>query len=236
MTHSSVFYHYTSQEGLAGILEAETILASHPHPATPGMVGGSYIKDRAVFLTRMDPANSKEAIAYNNYSGGGIAFMKKVDCFVAVEITQGPHLEEESVKDGLYGFRNIVCWKNGDLQLSGNPRVKRFWSGNVSEAPGHNPEAKEGIKQVKAQTEPGRRRLSEPTKPHWPCLTPQNCPFVWCKENQEALSRLNKSDNKIARKRAAKKRPLEDVEPESSQDCDVKARSRWTDRDILEWL
>ena len=67
MTHSSVFYHYTSQEGLAGILEAETILASLPHPATPGMVGGSYIKDRAVFLTRMDPANSKEAIAYNNY-------------------------------------------------------------------------------------------------------------------------------------------------------------------------
>ena len=183
--------------------------------------------------------------------------MKKVDCFVAVEITQGPHLEEESVKDGLYGFRslflsfiicyelasqnshpfrNIVCWKNGDLQLSGNPRVKRFWSGNVSEAPQHNPEAKEGIKQVKAQTEPGRRRLSEPTKPHWPCLTPQTCPFVWCKENQEALSRLNKSDSKIARRRAAKKRPLEDVEPESSQDCDVKARSRWTDRDILEWL
>ena len=41
--------------------------------------------------------------------------MKKVDAFVAVELTQGPHLEEESVKDGLYGFRNIVCWKNGDF-------------------------------------------------------------------------------------------------------------------------
>ena len=67
MTHSSVFYHYTSREGLAGILETETILGSHPHPATPGMLGGSNIQDGAVFLTRMDPSNSKEAIAYNNY-------------------------------------------------------------------------------------------------------------------------------------------------------------------------
>ena len=41
---------------------------------------------------------------------------KKVEAFVAVEITQGAHLVEESVKDGLYGFRNIVCWKNGDAR------------------------------------------------------------------------------------------------------------------------
>ena len=67
MAHSSVFYHYTSQEGLAGILETKTIRASHPHPSTPGMLGGSNIQDGAVFLTRMDPTNSKRDISYNNY-------------------------------------------------------------------------------------------------------------------------------------------------------------------------
>ena len=35
--------------------------------------------------------------------------LKKVQAFVAVEITPGPHLEEESVKDGLYGFRSLFC-------------------------------------------------------------------------------------------------------------------------------
>ena len=67
MSYSSIFYHYTSRDNLAGILASKTILASHPHPATPGMLGGSNIKDGAVFLTRMDPANSKRAIAFNNY-------------------------------------------------------------------------------------------------------------------------------------------------------------------------
>ena len=67
MAHASVFYHYTSQAGLAGILASNTILASQPHPATPGMLGGFNIQDGAVFLTRMDPSNSKRAISYNNY-------------------------------------------------------------------------------------------------------------------------------------------------------------------------
>ena len=165
--------------------------------------------------------------------------MKKVEAFVAVEITQGPHLVEESVKDGLYGFRNIVCWKNGDLHLKGNPRVKRFWSGNISEVPEDNPLANQG-KQVKAQMEPGwGRRLSEPSKPHWPCLSPHNCPIAGCKENQpqdspEGSPCLDKPDKKIARTRAAK-RPLEDVVPTSPEEC-VKAGSSWTDREILEWL
>ena len=154
-----------------------------------------------------------------------------------MEITQGPHLVEESVKDGLYGFRNIVCWQNGDLQLSGNPRVKRFWSGKISE---DNPGENEGA-QVKAQMEGGwgRRRLSEPLKPHYPCLTPETCPFAWCKENRpqdspEGSSDLNKPD-KIGRSRGSK-RPLEDVEPTSTKKDRVKARSSWTDRELLEWL
>ena len=67
MSYPSIFYHYTSLDCLAGILADQRILASPPHPATPGMVGGSYIKDGAVFFTRMDPNNSKRAIAFNNY-------------------------------------------------------------------------------------------------------------------------------------------------------------------------
>ena len=64
-----VYYHYTSQEGLAGILEAKMILPSLPHPATPGILAGESIVSSvgAVFLTRMDPTNSKETIAFNNY-------------------------------------------------------------------------------------------------------------------------------------------------------------------------
>ena len=65
----SVYYHYTSHEGLTGILDAEMILPSLPHPATPGILAGESIVKSvgAVFLTRMDPSNSKEAIAFNNY-------------------------------------------------------------------------------------------------------------------------------------------------------------------------
>ena len=33
--------------------------------------------------------------------------MRKVQAFVAVEISPGPFLEEESLKDGLYGFRSL---------------------------------------------------------------------------------------------------------------------------------
>ena len=190
--------------------------------------------------------------SYFSGSGDKSYKLKKVEAFVAVEITQGPHLVEESVKDGLYGFRNIVCWQNGDLQLSGNPRVKRFWSGDISEdTPEENAEGSEG-NQGKAQTEPGlsKRRLSEPSKLHYPCLDPQNCPFarvpgIQCKENRPQdspgeSSGLNKPDKKAGRSRGVK-RPLEKVEPTSPQDRvkaqeRVKAASRWTDRELLEWL
>ena len=67
MLFPSIFYHYSSAENLAGILATGTILPSPPHPATPGRLGASSLKDGAIFLTRMDPTNSKRAIAYNNY-------------------------------------------------------------------------------------------------------------------------------------------------------------------------
>ena len=66
MAPPSIFYHYTSKESLEGILATNTIFCSTPHPATPGLLGGYVIKN-GVFLTRMDPNNSKTAIAFNNY-------------------------------------------------------------------------------------------------------------------------------------------------------------------------
>ena len=65
MTSSSIFYHYTSQESLTGILSTKRIFTCRPHPATQAWLGAS--NNEAVFLTRMDPNNSKEAIAFNNY-------------------------------------------------------------------------------------------------------------------------------------------------------------------------
>ena len=150
--------------------------------------------------------------------------MKKVQAFVAVEITPGPFLEEESLKDGLYGFRspflsfsifcklacqnphplfrNIACWKNGDLQLMDNPRVTRWWSGSV---PGDE------VPQVQAS----------PSPRHWSCLSP---------------------DNGTARPRPPK-RPFENVsptsryEPGSAVSLDMLNDfylSRWTDKEILD--
>ena len=49
------------------------------------------------------------------FSGGWVSNMKKVEAYVAVEITPGPHLVEESVKDLSYGFtRNIVGWPESE--------------------------------------------------------------------------------------------------------------------------
>ena len=171
------------------------------------------------------------------FSGGGDKHlnMMKVEAYVAVEIAQGPHLVEDTVKDGLYGFRNIVCWQNGDLQLSGNPRVKRFWTGSISEDnPGEN----------LVETETGKRKLSESPKPktHYPCLNPQTCPFAWCKAKekkpQDSPGESDKPDNKVERTRGSK-RPLENVEstsPKKDRKKAKKARSSWTDRELLEWL
>ena len=112
----AVYYHYTSHEALAGILDAKMILPSLPHPATPGILTGESIVSSvgAVFLTRMDPSNSKESIAFNNYryvytettvlmmfpSGGWANNLAKVEAYLALEIPPGPHLVEESVREG----------------------------------------------------------------------------------------------------------------------------------------
>ena len=62
------------------ILESGRILPSFPHSsgsfnlvaginllAIPGWIAGVNLTCGAVFLTRMDPNNSREAIAFNNF-------------------------------------------------------------------------------------------------------------------------------------------------------------------------
>jgi hypothetical protein len=61
-------YHYTSHEGLAGILRDGVIHPSSRHGHPTGRVGGIDVTGGAVFLTRRDPqAFSRERIAFNNY-------------------------------------------------------------------------------------------------------------------------------------------------------------------------
>ena len=142
---------------------------------------------------------------------------------------------EESVKGFGYGFRNIVCWRNGDLDLTNNPLVKKFWFGTVEsdeEELEDDPQAN-AKEQTKAHSD---RRLSDPGRPHFPSLTPHSCHFASCKENQPQevsgsgpLS-LERPHKKAKRSRAAK-RPLEELE-----DDPLQAESLWTDREILEWF
>ena len=172
-----------------------------------------------------------------HFSGGGDGTnnLKKVEAYVAISIIPGSHLVEESVKDGLHGFRNIVCWRSGDLNLTNNPLVKRFWFGTVeSDEEELEDDRQANLKgQTKAHSD---RRLSDPGRPHFPSVTPHSCHFASCKENQpqeasgsRALS-LERPHKKVKRSRAAK-RPLEELEEDPLQ-----AESLWTDREILEWF
>ena len=57
--------------------------------------------------------------------------LAKVEAFLALEIRPGPHLLEESVREGS-AFRNIVAWTRGSLDLSNKKHVLRFWHGEVT--------------------------------------------------------------------------------------------------------
>jgi len=238
MAPPSIFYHYTSKEGLAGILASNKIFCSTPHPATPGLLGGYVIKN-GVFLTRMDPNNSKTAIAFNNYSGGGDGTnnLKKVEAYIAISIIPGSHLVEESVKDGLHGFRNIVCWRSGDLNLTNNPLVKKFWFGTVENVE-ELEDSPDTNQQSKAHPD---RRLSDPCLAlplPVPCITPHSCKENQSQEgsrpgsliNHEKSEKAEMSKDKMVKKSRAVKRPLEEL-----ADDPVQAESLWINREILEW-
>ena len=169
--------------------------------------------------------------------GDGTNNLKKVKTYVAISIIPGSHLVEESVKDGLHGFRNIVCWRSGDLNLTNNPLVKKFWWGAVEseEEELEDDRLTNAKEQIKAHSDRG---LSDPGRPHFPCLTPHSCHFASYKykENQPQevsgsgpLS-LERPHKKAKRSRAAT-RPLEELE-----DNPLQAESLWTDREILDWF
>ena len=73
-TSPSVFYHYTTPECLEQIKSLGMIMPSLRTPqfqattSIPSVIAGFDIKDTpTIFLTRMDPSNPKESIAFNNY-------------------------------------------------------------------------------------------------------------------------------------------------------------------------
>ena len=146
---------------------------------------------------------------------------------------------EESVKDGLHGFRNIVCWRNGDLNLTNNPLVKKFWFGTVEsdEEEGEDSPEPDTNQQTKAHPD---RRLSDPCLAlplPVPCLTIHSC-----KENQpqegsrpgslithEKSEKAKMTKDKMVKRSRAVKRPLEEL-----ADDPVQAESLWINRKFLE--
>ena len=67
---ASIFYHYTTLQGLNGIKTQGAIMPSlccNPSIHNHFLAGIDLKKTPAIFLTRMDPSNSKESIAFNNY-------------------------------------------------------------------------------------------------------------------------------------------------------------------------
>ena len=67
---ASIFYHYTTLQGLSGIKAQGAIMPSlccNPSIHNHFLAGIDLKKTPAIFLTRMDPSNSKESIAFNNY-------------------------------------------------------------------------------------------------------------------------------------------------------------------------
>ena len=64
-------------------------------------------------------------------SGGWSNNLAKVEAYLALEIRPGPHLVEESVREGCV-YRNIVAWMRGALELSDEKQVVRYWYGAVT--------------------------------------------------------------------------------------------------------
>ena len=114
-----VFYHYTSREGLLGILASGVILPSLPHQHTPLPPGGRGDLP-TVFLTRMDPSNPREVIAYNNYQNGWSRKMWKVEACIILEMPDRILSRRE------HG-RSIVMWQGGPICLTDCNVVSRAW-------------------------------------------------------------------------------------------------------------
>ena len=162
--------------------------------------------------------------------------MKKVEAYIAISIIPGSHVVEESVKNGFHGFRNIVCWRSGDLNLTNNPLVKKFWFGTVENVE-ELEDSPDTNQQSKAHPD---RRLSDPCLAlplPVPCITPHSCKENQSQEgsrpgsliNHEKSEKAEMSKDKMVKKSRAVKRPLEEL-----TDDPVQAESLWINREFLE--
>merc|ERR1719430_1541923 len=88
-----------------------------------------------IFLTRMDPSNSKEAIAFNNFSDAWRSKLRNVEAWIAVKLVPGPHLREKTVPKGKV-FRNIVAWTGGALHIAD---ISSCSNDSVAATPTHLP-------------------------------------------------------------------------------------------------
>ena len=151
---------------------------------------------------------------------------------------------EESVKGFGYGFRNIVCWRNGDLVLTNNPLVKKFWFGVVESDEEELEDGPEPDTNQQTKAHPDRR-LSDPglalTLPV-PCLSLHSCKenqpqegsrpgsLITHEKSEKAKTSKDKMANdKIVKRSRAVKRPLEEL-----ADDPVQAESLWINREFLE--
>merc|ERR1712010_238305 len=97
-TTPTVFYHYTTPECLEKILGMGMILPYLPPTQIPSDFAGINIrKIPTIFSTRMDPSNSKRAIAFNNYSDAWRSKLRNVESWIPVKLVPGPHLLEKTV-------------------------------------------------------------------------------------------------------------------------------------------
>ena len=109
-------FHYTSYEGLRGILDKGVIMSlpNHNHPT--GLVGGRDVTAGAVFLTDKDPDTySREMVAYNNY---GLGWNKgtrvaRVEACLEVAVLPGAWMVREDQLWPMVGEverRNVIAW------------------------------------------------------------------------------------------------------------------------------
>jgi len=89
-----------------------------PPPQVPSIFPGRDLRETpTIFFTRMDPRNSKDAIAFNNYSDAWMSKLRNVEAWIAFKLVPGPYLLEKTVQKGKV-FRNIVTWTGGALPTS----------------------------------------------------------------------------------------------------------------------
>lgn len=106
MAESDKYYHYTSKEGLTGILEAGEILPS-VDTKTDTMMG------KGVYLTGKDPSTPTAKLLYNNYdSTTAAANPEKVDYYIKFDANDLGKVKKHD------GKRDVIVKPGGGLKLT----------------------------------------------------------------------------------------------------------------------